>query len=85
MQKNELKQLRCAWSISKQVGPATTRNRFKRWAREYCRKWLANDPQSLDMNLIFKRRDKAFYQAVSHEDFDGAMDILVQKMRRYIK
>ena len=61
------------------------RNRFKRWGREYFRKWSAENHKSLDLNLIFKRKEKGFYDSVSHKDFDGALDKLVAKMSRYLE
>lgn len=76
----DLGHIRCGWTIPRQVGPAVLRNRFKRWGREFLRKWSAKSAKSLDLNLIFKRRDKGFYSSVSHKDFDGAMEKLVARL-----
>jgi ribonuclease P protein component len=78
-------QVRCGWTIPKPIGPAVLRNRFRRWGREYLRKWAAGSELSLDLNLIFKRREPGFYKSVSHKDFDGAMEKLVAKIPRYLE
>lgn len=75
--------VRCGWTLPRQTGTAVVRNRLKRWGREYLRKWSLKSTCSLDLNLIFKRRDKGFYASVSHEEFDGAMEKLVAKLKRY--
>jgi len=79
----QLHQIRCGWTIPRPVGSAVLRNRFKRWGREYFRKWSAETDKSLDLNLIFKRREKGFYLSVNHKDFDGALDKLVVKLERF--
>lgn len=84
VKKTQLDQVRCGWTIPKVVGTAVVRNRFKRWGREYFRKWSAENDKSLDLNLIFKRKEKGFYASVSHKEFDGALDKLVGKMSRFL-
>ncbi|MBX3020480.1 MAG: ribonuclease P protein component [Bdellovibrionales bacterium] len=76
-------EIRCGWTLPRQTGTAVVRNRLKRWGREFLRKWATKSKSSLDMNLIFKRRDKGFYASVSHEEFDEAMEKLVAKLKRY--
>jgi ribonuclease P protein component len=83
LKETELKQIRCGWTIPRQIGPAVLRNRFKRWGREYLRRWSAENKKSLDLNLVFKRKDKGFYKSVSHKEFDGAMEKLVGKLQRF--
>jgi len=85
LEKTEADFIRCGWTIPRQIGPAVLRNRFRRWGREYLRKWAADSKLSLDMNLIFKRKEPGFYKSVSHKDFDGAMDKLVAKLQRDYK
>lgn len=85
LQKTESDQIRCGWTIPKQIGPAVIRNRFRRWGREYLRKWSADSKASLDLNLIFKRKEPGFYKSVSHKDFDGAMEKMVLKLQRYLE
>ena len=82
MEKTQLDVVRCGWTIPRQIGPAVLRNRFRRWGREYLRKWTAENKYSLDLNLIFKRKEPGFYKSVSHKDFDGAMEKLVVKLQR---
>jgi ribonuclease P protein component len=85
LQKTSHKQIRCGWTIPRQIGPAVVRNRFKRWGREYIRKWSAENNQSLDLNLVFKRKEKGFYKSVNHKEFDGAMEKMVGKLERYVE
>jgi ribonuclease P protein component len=84
MKKTQLDQIRCGWTIPRQIGPAVVRNRLRRWGREYLRKWSADFAQSLDVNLIFKRKEKGFYKSVNHKEFDEAMDKFVVKLQRYL-
>ena len=83
LQKTSLNQIRCGWTIPRQIGSAVVRNRLRRWGREYLRKWCTDKNESLDLNLIFKRKDKGFYKSVVHKEFDEAMDKLVVKLQRY--
>jgi ribonuclease P protein component len=79
-------QIRCGWTIPKPIGTAVLRNRFRRWGREYLRKWAAGQSdKSLDLNLIFKRRERDFYRSMSHKEFDGVMDKMVVKLERYFQ
>ncbi|MGZ3723264.1 MAG: ribonuclease P protein component [Bdellovibrionales bacterium] len=85
VEKTQTEVVRCGWTIPRQIGPAVLRNRFRRWGREYLRKWSAENKHSLDLNLIFKRKEPGFYKSVSHKDFDGAMEKLVVKLPRYLE
>src|SRR5687768_9856718 len=79
VRKTDLSVLRCGWTLPKQIGPAVLRNRFRRWGREFLRKWSAKSDKSLDLNLVFKRKDKAFYKTLGHKDFDEALEKMVGK------
>ena len=39
-------------TVSRKVGDAVTRNRVKRWIREYCRRWASALPPSLDIVVV---------------------------------
>jgi ribonuclease P protein component len=84
-QKTDTETIRCGWTIPRQVGPAVLRNRFRRWGREYLRKWAADAGLSLDMNLVFKRQAPGVYREVSHKEFDEALDKLVGRLKRNIR
>lgn len=71
-----MKNLRWGWSISKKVGNAVTRNRLKRWGREFVREFGGNE---LDINFIFKNRGKEFYKTLSHKEFNDALQKAFQK------
>ena len=81
--------LRCGWTIPGYVGTAVTRNRLRRWGREYLRSWLnateaAGTGVHLDLNLVFKRGDKSLYKLMSHGEFTEAMEKTVTKLGRYL-
>jgi ribonuclease P protein component len=84
-QKTDSGEMRLGWTISRYTGSAVVRNRLRRWGREYLRKWRKGNRLGLDLNLIFKRKEKGFYKALSHEEFDGALDKLVSKLERTLK
>ncbi len=67
------------------MGNAVVRNRFRRWGREYLRKWTKRAQKSLDLNLVFKRRDKDFYKQLGHKEFDEALDKMVGKIERHLR
>jgi ribonuclease P protein component len=85
LQKTELKQFRCGFTLPRQTGTAVVRNRLRRWGKEYFRKWCVKNRTSLDLNLIFKRRGKGFYASLTHKEFDEALEKLALKLARYVE
>ena len=69
---------RFGWTISKKVGKAVTRNRLRRWGREFVRRC---GEHGADINFVFKARGKDFYEELSHDDFDRAFKKAFKKMR----
>lgn len=84
LRKTELQKFRCGFTLPRQTGTAVVRNRLRRWGKEYYRKWCLKNSASLDLNLIFKRKDKGFYASMTHQEFDVAMDKLALKLARYV-
>ncbi|MGE4131377.1 MAG: ribonuclease P protein component [Bdellovibrionales bacterium] len=80
-QMTELEGVRCGWTIPGHVGTAVTRNRLKRWGREFLRKWSEHHNLSLDLNIVMKRKKAGFYRSLSHEEFDFALSKMVQRIR----
>lgn len=72
-------QVRCAWTIGRQTAPSVTRNRIRRWGRDFFRQWARSFPQGLDFNLILKRQDKDFYRQMKHESFDEVLKKVVNR------
>ena len=85
VQQTDSNEFRCGWTIPRQVGPAVIRNRFRRWGREFLRKWLAKDGKSCDVNFVFKRKEPGFYKGLNHEEFDGAFEKMAIQLARRIK
>ena len=84
-QKTKSGEMRLGWTISRYTGSAVVRNRLRRWGREYLRKWRKTNNLSLDLNVIFKRKEKGFFKALTHEELDGALEKLVAKVERAIR
>ncbi len=74
--------VRCGWTVPGYVGSAVLRNRFKRWGREYMRKWARSHSVGLDMNVVLKRKDPEFYRSLRHKEFVRALETMVGKLQR---
>jgi ribonuclease P protein component len=85
VQRTENSVLRCGWTLPRQIGTAVVRNRFRRWGREYLRKWSKPLNKGLDLNLVFKRKDKEFYKNLDHKEFDEALEKMVGKIERHLR
>lgn len=75
--KNNDGTLRWGWTISKKVGNAVVRNRLRRWGREFVR-GIEND---VDINFIFKQREKEFYKSLSHDEFKATFNKVFERIR----
>ena len=83
-ERTERNQFRCGWTISRYVGTAVTRNRLRRWGKDYLRAWRKSVDASLDCNFVFKRGDKERYRTMGHGEFTEAMEKSVIKLGRYL-
>ncbi len=78
---NKLDAQRFGWTLPRYVGSAVTRNKFKRWCREFLRTKLSEvDVSGFDINFVFKRNQKEFYKSLSHEEFDKAFERFFKKV-----
>ena len=77
-------QMRCGWTLPRQVGPAVVRNRLKRWSREYFRS-LIEQQQTLpiDVNLVFRKAEDDFYKKLDYEQFAQILDRGCEQIRRH--
>jgi len=67
--------MRCGWTLPRQVGPAVTRNRLKRWSRVYFRALLENgDTLPININLVFRKAESDFYKKLDYENFASVLD-----------
>lgn len=72
---NPVGRLRCGWTLPRQVGPAVTRNRLKRWSRVYFRERLKEGLSlPVDLNLVFRKTEGDFYKKLSYERFAQVVD-----------
>lgn len=81
--KNNLGKPRILWNLSRKVGNSVTRNRLKRWCREFLRVKLADVflSQGLDLNLCFRPLQKDFYKDLRREAIDKELDRIERKIR----
>lgn len=74
--KNDRECVRWGCTISRHIGNAVTRNRLRRWSREYLRGWAKNleKDQNVDISLVFRQnKEKDFFRHLKHEDLDAAL------------
>ena len=68
--KNHQKKIRFGGTISKNVGSAVIRNKFKRWYRQYFREKSQNyNDLYVDVNIILRPYDKGFYKKMKYSEF----------------
>lgn len=70
VKKNDCSELRWAWTLPKKVGNAVTRNRLKRWGRDFIREFYEKE---IDVNFIFKVKKPEFYKNLDREEFNRAL------------
>lgn len=73
---------RFGWTVPKYVGKAVLRNKLKRWCREFFRLNPVSTQDKYDVNIVFKRKNKQFYEDLLHEDLQ---DKLLQFKKRLAK
>ena len=78
---NDLNKIRCGWVISKKIGNAVLRNKFKRWCREFFRSVAKTDIKSVDVNIILKEKNEDFYKQLKFKEFQESLDRAWQKIR----
>jgi ribonuclease P protein component len=76
--------LRGGWTIPAYVGNAVIRNRLRRWGREFLRA-RRSEFAGVDVNFVFKRRDKALFRTLTHAEFTDAMEKMVVKLSRNLE
>jgi ribonuclease P protein component len=79
---NDSEKLRLGWTISRQVGNAVTRNKFKRWCREYFRLNLCGKDvvSGMDINVVFRPCSKDFYKKLSRKELEIHLDKFFRKI-----
>ena len=78
---NDKGTMRFGWTLPKFVGTAVTRNRLKRWCREYLRTNIdLKEKKAIDINFVFRRREKEFYKNLNHEELDRIFDNFFRKL-----
>lgn len=76
---NALKELRLGMTISAGVAGSVTRNKLKRWCRDYFR---TKETLDLDANLVFlKQKDPKFFKELTRDEINKALDRFFQKTK----
>ncbi len=83
---NQNGRTRCGWVISKKVGKAVLRNKFKRWCRDYFRRTLKEQNKSVDINVVLKEMpgkngNSEFYKQLSFLEFKDSLENAWQKIK----
>ena len=76
--------LRNGGTIPTYVGRAVLRNRLRRWGREFVREWRRTNVPSVDVNFVFKRRDKVLYRELTHVEFDEALRRVANRLEELV-
>ena len=75
---NDLDHCRWGFTISKYVGKAHLRNKFRRWSKELIRK---NEIHvHMDVNVVFMRKKEEFYKNVSFSEYETKFNELIDKI-----
>lgn len=74
-------QLHLGWTIPAYVGSAVTRNRLKRWIREYIRA-LKDNSIGIDVNFIFKKKSPEFFRKIGRQDLYEALDLALRRLQK---
>lgn len=71
--------LRMGLTLAASVANAVTRNRLKRWCREYLRTKKNLD---LDVNLVFlKQKNPSFFKELNRNEVDKVLDKFFRKIQ----
>lgn len=79
--KNNRGSVRVGLTIPTYVGGAVVRNRMKRWVRSFVQN-MSEDKKSvaMDLNIIFRRSSKGFFETLEHKVLDEALLRLFKKI-----
>jgi ribonuclease P protein component len=80
-----VEETKVGWTIPGYVGTAVTRNRLKRWLKEYLEKKWQPEAQNLQLHFLFKRKPAAFYKGLGHELFDSVVSSGLKNVERKTK
>lgn len=74
--------LRFGFTISGKVGTAVSRNKLKRWLKEFIRQEIKNgfDP-SLDLNIFLKPVGNDFYAKLHFSEVQKAIQLLAGRLK----
>lgn len=74
--------VRPGWTLSRKTAKAVTRNKVKRWAREYFRG--ISNPPSINLNLIFRSPEKGFFKNLKYDEFNRVLKTSLEKIEQRV-
>ena len=83
---NQFNWFRCGWTIPRNVGNAVTRNRIRRWCREFFRARSKSSSAAvltgIDANFIFFSQPQArdFYKTLDFERFVACLEMACSRI-----
>lgn len=83
---NPYGEMRCGWTLPRNVGSAVVRNRLKRWSRVYFRAMIvAGNEAPVDVNLVFRKAERDFYRKLNYEQFTEVLDRSWRQVKKRLK
>ena len=81
--RNNQKQIRFGWTISRKIGSSVIRNRLKRWYRQYFRENLQKYSElCIDVNIILRPCGKIFYKKIRYDELIEPLEKGLQLIRK---
>ena len=86
--KNNQKEVRLGWTVSRKVASSVIRNKIKRWGKFYLRQNFKNQFY-VDINIILKPRKDRFYRNLKYNEFievfEKGIQAIIVKIRSSAK
>lgn len=73
------------YTLSRKIGSAVTRNKLRRWGREFFRRARKeNSKLGIEIHVYFRPQNLDFYKSLSHQEFDQSFQNGFEQILRKI-